>query len=174
MAVMKGLGFLSEAEASLVRETEPERLALLDEDAALEVHKRIRKARNKHVGKYRRQGAAKVGDKGGRGSANRANVKARERAEVFELALSRVSQRVDVLARASAAELKAERLAAASAAKAGGAAAARETGSPEAGSGKVSSGDGRTAAKSKTAASMKQSAATKAAGARRQAKRDTR
>src|SRR3954451_12233075 len=60
-AVKTVLRSLTEAQLSLVRETEPERLAELDEEGLVEVHTRIRRARNKHVGVYRRKAAARVG-----------------------------------------------------------------------------------------------------------------
>ena len=60
---------LTEAELALLRETERDRLAGLDEDALAELHDRIRRARTKYVNVYRRTGAATVGVKGGRGVA---------------------------------------------------------------------------------------------------------
>ena len=41
---------LTAAQADLVRETEPARLALLNEDELIELHQRVRRARTKHVG----------------------------------------------------------------------------------------------------------------------------
>jgi hypothetical protein len=79
----------------------------------------VRRARNKHVGLYRRQASARVATKGARGAARPANRLNSDRAEVFELALARVSARLGVVARAAATELKAERLAAAREVKAG-------------------------------------------------------
>jgi hypothetical protein len=63
------LGSLAETELALVREVDPDRLAGLDEDALIELHTRVRRARNKHVKLYRRQAAALVEDVGGRGKA---------------------------------------------------------------------------------------------------------
>lgn len=57
--------------------------------------------------------------KPGRGKARPENKSAAMKAEAFEGALSRVSRRVAVLARQSAAQLRADRLAAARAAKPG-------------------------------------------------------
>src|SRR6266480_2143789 len=48
------LAVLSDAERLLVAQTEPAELAALDEDAAIEFEARIRRARNKYVGQYRR------------------------------------------------------------------------------------------------------------------------
>ena len=117
MSIMQLVGFLSDDEADLVRETEVERMAQLDEDDLLALHTRVRRARTKYVKLYRRQASARVEAKGARGTARPANRRNADKAEVFELALARVSKRVDVVARAAAAELKAERLAAAKAAK---------------------------------------------------------
>jgi len=86
---------LPEAEQDLVRETEPDRMAELDEDALLKLHKRIRRARNKSVKNYRRQAAAGIEEIGGRGAAHPTNTRARDRAEVFEDALARVSGLVE-------------------------------------------------------------------------------
>ena len=107
--------FLTSTQADLVRETEPARMDKLDEDALLELHTRVRRARSKYVKLYRQTGASRVGLKGARGHARPGNVANAAKAEVFELALARVSARVDVVARAAAEELKAERLAAAAA-----------------------------------------------------------
>src|SRR5215471_13213464 len=106
------LAVLNEAERLLVGQTERAELAALDEDAAIELETRIRRARNKYVGQYRR-GA--VAEHGGRGKARPENKRAAMKAEAFEEALSRVSGRVATLARQSAAQLRAERLAAAKA-----------------------------------------------------------
>jgi hypothetical protein len=105
------LSSLTEGELMLVRETDPDRLAALDEDALVAVHLRIRRARDKHVKVYRRQGATLVEDSGGRGKARRRNTRKRAKAEVFEDALARVSLQLAEVARHSAEALEAERLA---------------------------------------------------------------
>src|SRR5215467_11684522 len=107
------LAALNEAERLLVGQTERAELAALDEDAAIELETRIRRAQNKYVGQYRRGAAAAVAEHGGRGKARPENKRAAMKAEAFEEALSRVSRRVAALARQSAAELRAERIAAA-------------------------------------------------------------
>ena len=89
----------------------------LDEDDLLELHTRVRRARSKYVKLYRQTGASRVGLKGSPRSRPPGNVANAAKAEVFELALARVSARVDVVARAAAEELKAERLAAAAASR---------------------------------------------------------
>jgi hypothetical protein len=107
------LGSLTEAELAIARSAEPEALVGLDEDALLDLHGRVRRARDKHLGQYRRQAAARVGEAGGRGKAYARNLRARDKAEVFETALARVSTAVAKAAREAAAGLGAERLAAA-------------------------------------------------------------
>ena len=108
---------LTEAERLLVDETDSGALNLLDEDGAIELETRIRRARNKFVGQYRRSASASVAEHGGRGKARPRNARALTKAEAFERSLSCVSHRVSVLASKSAAELRAQRLAAAKAAK---------------------------------------------------------
>jgi len=83
------LAVLNDAERLLVAQTERAELAALDEDAAIDLEARIRRARNKYVGQYRRGASA------------------------------RVSRRVATLARQAAAALRAERLAAARAGRQG-------------------------------------------------------
>jgi hypothetical protein len=165
MSIMQLVGFLAEDEASLVRETEVERMAALDEDDLLALHDRIRRARSKYVKLYRRQASARVEVKGGRGTARPANRRNADKAEVFELALARVSKRVDVLARGAAAELKAERLAAAK--------AARSTSVPQQAKDTAAQPVSRAPAHAKTTGGQKRDASSKSAGARRQAKRDS-
>lgn len=108
---------LNDSERLLVRETEPAALAALDEDAAIELESRVRRARNKYVGQYRRSASARVAEHGARGTARPENIRAATKAEAFERALSRTSRRVAVLARQAAMALRAERLEAARAAK---------------------------------------------------------
>jgi hypothetical protein len=111
------LAVLNDTERLLVAEVEPEALAALDEDAAIDLEARIRRARDKYVSQYRRTASARVADEGGRGKARPVNARAAAKAEAFERALSQISRRVAALARQSAAALRAERLAAARAAK---------------------------------------------------------
>jgi len=92
------LAVLNDTERLLVAETERASLAALDEDAAIELESRIRRARNKYVGQYRRAASAAVAGHGGRGKARPENTTARMKAEAFEEALSRVSRRVAALA----------------------------------------------------------------------------
>lgn len=169
--VNKGmLAVLNESERLLVLETDKAELAKLDEDGLIALHDRIRRARNKYTGQYRRGGAAKVGAKGGRGKASQQNQTARAKAEAFEDALARVSAALAAAARRSAAELKAERLEAARSTSAAPAAKA------PARSGRAASKATTTTKRTRSDASAvsKKNASTLAAGARRQAKRDSR
>jgi hypothetical protein len=108
---------LNKAENRLVAETEREALAELDEDAAIALETRVRRARDKYVSIYRRDAAARVEEHGGRGRARLENLQNAQKAEAFERSLAQVSRRVAVLARESAAELRTERLELARAAK---------------------------------------------------------
>ena len=100
------LAVLNDTERLLVAETERASLAALDEDAAIELESRIRRARNKYVGQYRRAASAAIAGHGGRGKARPENTTARMKAEAFEEALSRVSRRVATLARQAAQQLR--------------------------------------------------------------------
>jgi hypothetical protein len=173
------LAVLTEAERLLVAETDRAALVTLDEDGAIELEGRIRRARDKYVSQYRRGASARVAESGGRGKARPENSRARDKAEAFERALAQVSRRVAVLARESAAALRAERLAAAKAAKQGAAKAAgpgdwpgsdmvprQRRGGPEV----TPEPTGERALRNP--ASEAQRADTLAQGARRQAKRD--
>ena len=159
--------FLTSAQGDLVRETEPARMAKLDEDDLLDLHTRVRRARSKYVKLYRQTGAARVGLKGARGHARSGNVGNAAKAEVFELALARVSARVDVVARAAAEELRAERLAVAAAPGSTGPRSAVTSGA------KAAAPSTRRRA-TKTTGGQKRDASTRAKGAARQAKKDAR
>jgi len=168
------LAVLNDAERLLVAETERAELAALDEDAAIDLEARIRRARNKYVGQYRRGASARVAEHGGRGTARPENLQAYMKAEAFEEALARVSRRVATLARQAAAALRAERLAAARAARHS---RAPGTGPADAAVGRK--GPSVTAEPTgdralRSPRTEKQRAGTLAAGARRQAKRDSR
>jgi len=171
------LAALNDAERLLVAQTERAQLAALDEDAAIELEGRIRRARNKYVGQYRRAASARVVEQGARGQAAPENRRAALKAEAFEEALARVSRRVAALARQSAAELRAERLAAARAARAAG--PAHGPGAPGAEPAAGRTGPAVTAEPTgdralRSPASQKRRASTRAAGARQQARRDSR
>ncbi len=160
---------LGKKEQDLLRETEDHRMAGLDEDGLVDLHKRVRRARNKYAGIYRRAGSEKVAGKGGRGLAKEKNARNAGRAEVFEDALARVSARLAEVAAAEAQALKAARLAAASPAGTWpGSEQAPATGGEATGEAKVRdrrpNGPGR----------AKRDASVRALGARRQAKKDAR
>ncbi|CAN5476325.1 hypothetical protein BH09ACT7_BH09ACT7_21910 [soil metagenome] len=108
--MQKILNSLSENEFALIRETGKAAMVELDEDDLIELHGRIRRARNKYVTSYRRAGAVKVTQKGARGAGKAANTRNADKAEVFEDALSKVSRQLAVVSRQSAGALKAERL----------------------------------------------------------------
>jgi hypothetical protein len=154
------LNSLAEAELALVREVEPDRLAALDEDALIELHTRVRRARNKHVKVYRRQGAALVGDVGGRGKAGRRNSRRRAKAEVFENALAAVSRQLAAAAQASASVLETERLT-----------EDKAVAAPPPGTRLTPQ---RTDRRPQSAELKKRQASTRAKGARRQARKDSR
>lgn len=164
----KVLKSLSEDEYVLIRKTKKKQLAELDEERLIKLHTRVRRARNKHVTNYRQAGAAKVAKKGGRGAARPANKHNAAKAEAFEAALGRVSRQLGAVAKRSAAELKDARLAAAKGKS------PKVTGSSK-GQGKViSAGKDRVDATRKSSGRKKYEASSKAAGARRQAKKDRR
>lgn len=168
------LAALNDAERSLVAQTERAELAALDEDAAIDLETRIRRARNKYVGQYRRGASARVVEHGARGRAAPENQRAALKAEAFEEALARVSRRVAALARQAAAQLRAERLAAARAAR-----RAHHPGAPVAvpadgRKGPVVTGQRTGDRALHSPASQKRRASTRAADARQQAKRDSR
>jgi hypothetical protein len=162
----KLLAQLNDADLMLWRETEREAMVALDEDGISELHNRIRRARNKYTGQYRRGASARVAEIGGRGKARPVNAGNAARAEVFEEALSRVSRRLAVLSRESAADLRAERLAAAK--------ANRTVGPARVTTKKPSGGPGQARAHRQTTGGQKRDASTRSAGARRQAGRDAR
>ena len=161
---------LPKNQADLVRETEPHRMEALDEDTLLDLHTRVRRARSKYVKLYRQTGAQRVGMKGARGHARPGNAANGAKAEVFELALARVSARLEVVARAAAEELKNERLAAAAAVRSStGPGTTKGAGGAD-GSAKASTRRRAT----KTTGGLKRDASTKSKGKSRQAKKDAR
>jgi hypothetical protein len=99
------LNSLTDAERRLVAETERTALKSLDEDQLVELHQRIRRARTKYVKNYRRGASSAVAEFGGRGISYPK--------QIFELALARVSRELAAAANRTAAQLRAERIAAA-------------------------------------------------------------
>ncbi|WP_020106245.1 hypothetical protein [Nocardia sp. 348MFTsu5.1] len=160
---------LSENEYVLIRETKKSEMEDLSEDELIELHTRIRRARNKYVKLYRRTGAVKVGSKKSRGRGKSANKRNAAKAEAFEDALARVSRRLAAEARKSAEALKQERLAMA---RKGSSFVSDD---PRSGDGKVrTKGKTRVDSTRDSAGRMKFEASSIAAGARRQAKKDNR
>jgi len=159
------LSVLKDKDLDLVREVEA--MAELDEDGLIDLHRRVRRARKKHQGQYRRRAANRVEEQGSRGQAGPANAKARHRAAAFEELLSQVSARLAVVAHEEAEALKDQRIAQARAGRSTGpASTAVEP------AGTVASS--QTAGRRTTTGGAKRDASTLAQGARRQAKRDSR
>lgn len=161
------LNSLTDAERLLVAETERDALKGLDEDELLDLHQRIRRARTKYVKNYRRAASAAVSGVGGRGMSYPRNQRDRDKAELFESVLAKVSREVSVVANRASMQLRTERLEAARAAKA----AAPAMGSADGSKPEVVS---RARTAKKTTGGLKKDASTRAMGARRQAKRDSR
>jgi len=168
------LAVLNDSERLLVAETEQAELAALDEDAAIELETRTRRARNKYVSLYRRGGSAAVIEHGGRGKARPERKRDALKAEAFEEALARVSRRVAALARQAAAALRAERLAVARAARKSQRPASREA-PPETGRRGPALTERPLGDRAlRSPAAEKRRAGTKAQGARWQARKDSR
>ncbi len=104
---------MNESEQQLLREVLDGDLSRLDEDELVDLHTRVRRARTKYSKLYRRRAAARVAKDKSRGKASAANARTARKAEVFEDALATVSRQLARAAKASAEQLKAERLAAA-------------------------------------------------------------
>jgi hypothetical protein len=162
------LGSLTDAERALVRDTEREQLTGLTEDELMELHARVRRARDKYVKLYRRQSASRVTTVGGRGKAFEKGTRDRGKAEIFEDALARVSRQLATAARASAQALKAERLAEARAMR--NPAPPRKA-APRKATTRASQRSDRSV---RTPDRAKRHASTRATGARRQARKDSR
>lgn len=160
---------LNEQEKELLRKVEPDALGDLDEDELSAVHDRIRRARNKYSKNYRRQAAAQVGKDASRAKAHAKNARTAVKAEAFEDALARTSRRLAKLARDSADELKAERLAAARAGKGGKGGKARKAAAKGS---KVKGSSGKK--QRRTPSSKRNQAAARAATRRTEAKRGRR
>jgi hypothetical protein len=162
------LNSMTVAERRLVAETSRDAMAGLDEEELLALHSRIRRARSKYVSKYRRTASRAVVKRGGRGFSYPKNQRDRDKAEVIEAALASVSKEVGLHAARAAAELKASRLAAARSGGPGPKKVAAQIDSVE----KPAASRPRGA--KKTTGGVKKDASSRAAGARRQAKRDSR
>lgn len=161
------LWILKRDERDLIREIEPARMAVLSEVQLLALHQRIRRARNKHAGVYRRKASSRVARAGGRGAARPKNLKALLRAEAFEEALARVSDRLAEVSHQEAEALKSVRLQRAKKGKFAG------PSEPSPGNDSFA-GQDRTRVHEQTTGGLKRDASTRAQGNRRQKKRDSR
>lgn len=160
------LWVLTDKELDLIREIEAERLAELDEDDLLALHKRVRRARKKYQKNYRRRAKDRVQKAGARGLAATGSDKDRARAYVFEEALSIVSTALSERAHQTAEALKDERLERAR--------SANSASAGPAGTRKQPANTGRARVHQKTTGGKKRDASSRSQGARRQAKRDAR
>jgi len=111
------LAMMNDSEQALLRDVSDGDLASLEEDDLIELHARVRRARNKYSKLYRRRAGARVVADQSRSTASAANARTAHKAEIFEDALAVVSRQLAKVARASANALKEERLAAARSAK---------------------------------------------------------
>lgn len=157
-------------EQSLLVATEAARLRDLSEDELDELLSLVRRERNKYSKLYRRQSSALVEASSSRAGTSTSNQRTRRKAEIFEDTLARVARALSAAARASANELKRERLQAASNAK--GNPRAKAPAAKAATSPGVTTRERGRAAKG-GAASASRRGSTKAQGASRQAKRDS-
>jgi hypothetical protein len=157
---------LSKSERSLVAETERNSLVALDEDGLLALLDRVRRARNKHVQLHRQEVGRQVSAKGARGMASTPPRRSASKAEIFEDALARVSSELAKRARASAAELRANRIAAARQAR------SEVPSKPAKPAVRGKAGPSRS--RQPTPIERKKVSSTASAGARRQAKSDAR
>ncbi len=107
------LDMFSAAEQTLLVQTERDRLAEMSEDELDALFTRVRRARTKYTKLYRRQSADLVASKSSRAGTSTSNQRTKRKAEILEDALARVAAALGAAARATARELKAERLAAA-------------------------------------------------------------
>ena len=101
---------LNESEKELLRHAEGSSLARLDEDQLIDLHTRVRRARNKYATLYRRRASSQVKEDAGRAKAHAQHARTAAKAEAFEDALARVSLALAKAARVRAAALRAERL----------------------------------------------------------------
>jgi hypothetical protein len=159
---------LSGRERVLVAQTQREHLKTLDEDQLGDLLVRVRRERNKQVSLHREGVRQRAAQERSRGVASAAPARAASKAEIFEQALARVSTELARAARRSAAELKAERLEAARAASGAPVARRSRRAAPKA------AAKAAPRARTRPPVEKKAAAATLAAGARRQAERDSR
>lgn len=160
------LNSLTDSERLLVAESERDALKGLDEDELLDLHQRVRRIRTKYVKNYRRSASTAVAQAGGRGMSYPRNQRDRDKAELFESVLAKVSREVAAAASRASMQLRSERLDAARSAKSA-APVTRAVAPPK------PAAVTRPRA-TKTTGGLKKDASTQAMAARRQAKRDSR
>ena len=166
---------LNDAEQQLLRECTPAKLRKLDEDALVELHTRVRRARNKYSKLYRRRAGERVKQDRGRAKASAVNQRTLVKAEVFEDALADVSAQLAKVAATSARALRDERLATAGSAKGGRAKAAVPAArASKKTAKKAPKTKAKTPAKRKTPIGKRAAASSRAATRRHQAKRASR
>lgn len=156
---------LDEPTRALIAATKPAELRKLDENALVDLHTRVRRQRNKYTKLYRRRSSAQVGKTGSRGLARPKHPRAAAKAELYEDAMSRVSEALAKVARESAARLRVERR---------HHAAASAQPRPRTDGPRFVARKGSVRPKARTPISRKRHASTRAMGARRQARRDRR
>jgi hypothetical protein len=169
------LALFSADEQTLLVATEAARLALMSEDEIGDALLLVRRARNKYSKLHRRQASATVAEVGRRAATQSQNLRTLRKAEIFEDALARVSRAYAAAAKASATQLKSERLALAKASTVTAPTAPKATKStvkPAQTKGTTASGRGVVPASA--TASPARRGSSKAQGAKRQAKRDSR
>jgi hypothetical protein len=162
------LDLFSATEQTLLVQTDRARLAALSEDELDDLFTRVRRARTKYTKLYRRQSADLVAAKSSRAGTATSNQRTKRKAEILEDALARVATALGAAARATAKELKAERLASAGAAKG----SPRMQGSAGSTPIPTSANDGK-APRGRSTSKARQASRT-SSGARNQAKRDSR
>lgn len=81
------LGMLTDTERERLRATESQALGKLDEDGLVELHDRVRRARNKYSKLYRRRASGQVRRDASRAWASKEHARTATKAEVFEDAL---------------------------------------------------------------------------------------
>jgi hypothetical protein len=162
------LDLFSAAEQTLLVQTDRGRLASMSEDELDDLFARVRRARTKYTKLYRRQSADLVAAKSSRAGTSTSNQRTKRKAEILEDALARVATALGAAARATAKELKAERLAAAQAAKGSPRTQGRAGAKPT-----PASAEGASAPRGRSTSKARQASRT-SSGARNQAKRDNR
>jgi hypothetical protein len=162
---------LSVTDQELVDQARPSELARLDEEGAMELERRVRRSRDKHITQYRRAARAEIAESRARGEVRPEEYRELEKAEILGQALAAIDRRVAVLSRESARLLREERLAAARGSRPAPVPQQRQpAGPPE----QRTQRDPHEAAVLRAPVTKKRWAATKAQGARNQARRDSR